>query len=202
LFATFKQMSLSLSSSFEPSNGTGGAALNDTLGVSYSVIYKSATTYKVNVTVSSSLSPYPVAFTAWVLTNGTEAAVYVSGQNYTRDSLYADAMVPISNDIAFPDEVNGGALSPYLHETTKGTATFGTTEIDVVNYAANSLPLSVSGCGETDTITAYSLQLGSIPSGSQQVLTSLSSVVTMQGPGPLGSGIETMTYQVVSLTPA
>jgi hypothetical protein len=194
-------MSYNLSSSFASANGGVNTALNVTLTESYNVIYKSATTYKVNVTTIGA-GPTPVTFTAWVLKNGTAVAIDDSGQNTTGSEaagLYELSMGAFSASIAVPSEVSSGVFSPYFHEATKGTATFGTTEMDVVNYSANTLPFSVSGCGETATITAYSFQLGDLPPGSQQLLTFSNAALNMQG--PLGSDSIAETIQLVSLTP-
>jgi hypothetical protein len=143
----------------------------------------------------------PGAFTAWVRTNGTAIAVDFSGQNMTgsqANDFYKALMLAFSGEIGITNELTSGALSPYLHQTTKGTATFGPTTMNVVNYAANSLPFTASGCGENQTITAYSLQTGSVPSSSQPLLTFLNMDVSFQG--PLGSGSIDETIQLVSVT--
>ena len=180
---------------FASINGT-----NSTVSESYTVLYSSATTYKVNMTLTE--DGYPsVNFTAWVLTNGTAFAVDLSGQNMTGQQAadnYPLLALGFSEEMGVASQAISGAYSPYLHETTSGTATFGPTTMNVVNYAAASLPFTVSACGETETFTAYSLQIGSATSGSQPILTDFTNALSSEG--PLGAASEYVTIQLVSVT--
>jgi hypothetical protein len=177
LFEVFRQMSLNFSANVPGQN----ASFTD----SYSVIYRSATTFKVNVSATLhgiSPSPFTMPFTTWVRTNGTVVAVEYSGQNMTGTSaaqFNMAYMAGFSGEMGYTD-LAASELAQFLHETTKGTATFGPTTMNVTDYAANSLPFSTSGCGQTATYTEYSLQVGSIPSSPLRLITFLSISVSTQ----------------------
>lgn len=163
---------------------------------SYSVIYKSATTYKVNVTWT--MGP---PFIAWVRTDGTLVAVYFMGQNMTGSqaaSIFSGAMGPFAYQISFVNQLNIYTSTLYFHATSQGTATFGPTTMSVTNYAANSLPETFSACGTTFSLTEFSLQVGNVPSGSLQLVTYVHENGTLQSSS--GSQSVEVTMRLISVT--
>jgi hypothetical protein len=179
---------------------SGGQNSNST--ASYTVIYKTATTYKVNITYSATTPPAPTEkFTAWVGTDGTVIAVMYSGLNMTGSmatSFFSGTVAPFMMEESFTSQQNVYTFSQYFHVTSQGTATFGPTTMTVTNYAANSLPLTFSECGTTATLTEYSLQLGSVPSSSVQLLTLMHLNGTFQTSS--GSSSVNFTVRLLSLT--
>lgn len=187
IFARFRQMSVSFASS------SGGQNIN--LTSSFIVIYRSSTTYKINVT-----SPMIGSFTAWVNQDGTVAAVYSNGQNMTgsqANNIFAPAMGPFAFGIAFREEMSIYTSSPYVHLASQGTATFGPTTMSVANYAPNSLPLTFTECGISVSLSEFSLQVGSLPAASLQMETFVHEKGTVQDSS--GTQSVDVTFKLISV---
>lgn len=176
------------------SDNSGGQSFNFTS--SYSVVYRSATTYKVNVT-SSAIG----TFTAWARTDGTVVAVWFMGQNMTGPQaadIFMGGMAPFASEMTFANQLDIYTSSLYFHVTTQGTANFGPTTMTVTSYAANSLPLSFSACGTTFSLTEFSLQVGNVPSSSLQLVTFVHANGTLQTSS--GSQSVNVTVRLISVT--
>lgn len=146
------------------SSTSGGTTTNTT--ASFNVIYRSATTIKVNTTFGSGANTERI--TAWILKNGTTLAVNLSGQNFTgttANGFITGAFAGFYQEIEVGQQQSffSGA-SQYFHSTGTSSVTIGANTVTVTNYAANSLPETVTACGSTATYTAFSLSIGT-PSG-------------------------------------
>lgn len=152
-------------------NGNGVDATYD-----YNVVLATATTYQVNVTVNSGATT--IHYTDYVLKNGTAAAVYYSGQNYTgyyASALFFTTMAPyyLGNVFASQDVFGALVASNLIHPTGASTLTLGPTEVMVTDYAPYTLPVSENQCGSSAYFTRFSLELGNVTGESLKLLTSM-----------------------------
>jgi hypothetical protein len=156
----------SLSAGF---NGTMNGKASD-LTFTYTVVYKSSTTYKVNL--NDVLNGKTRAYTIWDLTNGTVLALLLpNGKNDTGQVannlvLGVFSNLEILNTIALQS-----ADAFYFHSTGTSTVTIGTNSFPVTNYVTNTAPENLQGCSNSGsgTLNNYSVNLGT-PSGSSSEL--------------------------------
>jgi hypothetical protein len=165
---------------------------------SYTRVYASSTTYKVNIVSSEYVSPT----TMWLLKNGTILAINYVALNYT--GAAANAYYQSSRLFtAWGSELASGqqlattyASSSFFHSTGTSSVTLGPSTFTVTNYAANSLPEAIPDCsGGTNTVTTFGMSVGA-PSGSNYILPSY---VNMGGSETTGAGLTT-TYSITSQT--
>jgi hypothetical protein len=106
--------------------------------------------------------------TVWILKNGTTLAVNFAGQNFTGSTasgFITGAFAGFYQEIEVGQQQSfySGA-SQFFHSTGTSSVTIGANKVTVTNYAANSLPETVTACGSTSTYSAFSLSIGT-PSG-------------------------------------
>jgi hypothetical protein len=130
------------------------------------VIYRSATTIKVNNSFNSGTTSEQM--TLWILKNGTALAVNFAGQNLT--GIEANGFIT-GAFAGFYEEIDIGqqqsfyaGSSQYFHSTGTSSVTIGSNKVTVTNYALNSLPETVNSCGTISTYSAFTLSIGT-PSG-------------------------------------
>jgi trimeric autotransporter adhesin len=169
LIGNFSSMTLSFGET------AGGFTTNGT--IAYNVISSSSTTYKLGETVSatagtnlsSSKTSYTDNYTLWILKNGTVLAIDQGGNNISSSSYDAPVSALEFETIAQGD-VSELIQTPYFHASDTGSVTISGLSISYTDYAANSLPESISSCGNpTTTITQFSLRVGNL-SGVQHPL--------------------------------
>lgn len=143
---------------------SGGKTSNST--ATFNVIYRSATTIKVNNTFGSGTTSERI--TVWMLKDGTALAVNLAGQNFT--GAEANSFV-IGAFGGFYEEIGVGqqqsfysGAAQYFHSTGTSKVTIGSNTVTVTNYALNSLPETVNSCGTISNYTAFTLSIGT-PSG-------------------------------------
>jgi hypothetical protein len=131
---------------------------------SYSVVYVTSTTYKVDGDYATTKSHL---FTAWLLKNGTALAVNFGQGNDTGAQAANDVQTYFGEFTLVQGFLQEQSLYSNLFRSTgTSTVTIGTQTLTVTNYVALSLPETVQLCnGETDILTAYNLSEGT-PSGS------------------------------------
>lgn len=170
---------------------------------SYTAVSVNATTFKVvvhtNITMGSLKMPEDGTF--WVRTDGTVIAAQASVMGFAENStqsiaLYQGMMTPFATELTYGAQAGFYTSSNYFKQTGTGTASFGLTTMSVTNYAANSLPETISECGTSMTLNAYSLQLGAVPSSNLQILTMMHFGGTVEGTEM------DMTMSLISLTKA
>jgi hypothetical protein len=157
-------------------NGSSGSSTSSTgsfnFSESYTTNYASSTTYKVTVTEGSGAQNEVT--TVWVLKNGTALAIAITGdpQNITGSEaqefivgVFAGFTVQVQADAELTYYTNTG----FFHSTGTSTVSIGPTSVKVTNYAANTLPETVDECGQTTTLTAFTLSVGT-PSGASSPL--------------------------------
>jgi len=183
-------------------NVASGTA-SENLTESYTTVYASPTTFKVNV--ASAVNGENTTATVWILkSNGTALAIDEAGANLTG---------PIGQDMViglfagFSAEVEAGAqlstyaASQYFHSTGTASVTLGTSTFTVTEYAANTLPETVSSCSlAPTTLTSFALAVGTPKGSSYELVTSMTF-----GESSTSGGVTTTTdvsVQVVSLTVA
>jgi hypothetical protein len=136
---------------------------------SYSTINVSSTTYKDN---NTSIAPgESVVYTAWVLKDGTAVAVDLEGSNVTGSEAQGALTAAFAG---FALQVQAAAINLFtasnnFHSTGTSTVSIGPTAVTVTTYAANTLPETVTNCGTSTTLTAYSFSVGT-PQGTNSSL--------------------------------
>jgi len=142
---------------------------SNTFTSSYTTVYASATTFKVSIVSSD----YPSAFTMWLLKNGTIAGINYAGSNYTgaaANQYYQGSRLfkAWGTMLVFGQQLTTDYIqdAAYFHSTGTSPVTIGTNTFTLTNYAANSLPETVSVCsGASTTLTTASMSIG-MPNGS------------------------------------
>jgi hypothetical protein len=194
LVSTFSGMQLR----YNLTSGTQQSNLTE----SYTRVYASATTYKVTVTSSIGSQVTPPE-TAWILKNGTVLAINVAGQNLTgptAQTMIVGLFAGFSAEVQAGSQLSTYTASQYFHTTGTSSVTIGSSTFAVTNYAANTLPQTITSCppGTTTTLTNYKLSVGT-PNG-----TSYKVVTYMQIAGSSTSNGQTSNFnyviQIVSLT--
>jgi len=183
LFGSYSSMSVTFSEA-----STGIAYVSQTFtsydtsveGVSsvstnYSLLYTSSTTYKVAITESQGESGLNA--TAWVLRSGTAVAYDYLGQNITgpeATGLFDGLMTPFFFEVESSLLVQ--TLTPSNNTLTAGQTMgrLGSATVSLVNYTAESLPVTIPICGGSLTLSRDTVQLGMVRSGVEPLLASLS----------------------------
>jgi len=187
---------------FKISMTINGTTTNSTL--SYQVTSPSAGIYNVNVSIGSSLASGIVVSSAFSVDSNNDtvlsASEVISNQSITLPKSEAKSDFDSMMSLFGLEETYGGELglytsSAYFHSTGTAPMTFGTTTFPVTTYVANSLPTTVSACGITNTITAYTLKVGAPPGTSLQFITYLNLAIS-------SPQSENITFQLVSMTVA
>ena len=143
-----------------------GASL--TFTSSYTTVYASATTFKVSLVSSD----YPSAFTMWLLRNGTIAGINYAGSNYTGSAAIqyyqgSRFFTAWGTMLVFGQQLTTDYIydTAYFHSTGTSPTTIGANTFTLTNYAANSLPETVTTCsGASITLNTASMSIGT-PSG-------------------------------------
>lgn len=138
---------------------------------SYNTVYTSASTYKVNITYSTSGETGSTL--AWILKNGTIVAADVSGYNVTGSEAQDFAVgifAGFIEQIEVDSQLSQNTVSTYFHSTGTSTVTIGNVSMQVTTWAANTLPETTNVCGVTSTITAFSLEVGTPPGASSPLV--------------------------------
>jgi hypothetical protein len=182
-------------------NITSGTSQTN-LTESYTRVYASATTYKVTVSSSANGQTTPPE-TAWILKDGTVLAVNVAGTNITgspAQQMIVGVFAGFSAEVQAGNQLSTYTANQYFHTTGTSSVTIGSSTFPVTNYAANTLPQTITDCitGATTNLTAYKLSVGT-PSG-----TSYKVVTYMQLAGSSTSNGQPVNFnyviQIVSLT--
>jgi hypothetical protein len=186
------------------SGTSNGTAFN--LTASYNVIYASGSgasrVYKVavNETGSSGSSSSITAETAtvWLRANGSVIATEYAGANLTgmEATLGASLFYGFVTQLPTYNNIQEYTSSTYVHKVNTTSATFGPTTMTVTNYAANSLPETVTTCSGTVTLQSFALQTGAVPGTSLSLLTKESLTATSNG------STDTFVLRLLSVTKA
>jgi hypothetical protein len=97
-------------------------------------------------------------------------------------------------ETVYSNELNVYTNSAYFKNEGTSTMTFGTVSFPVTTYGLNSPNETFSECGITDTITAYTLQVGTPPG------TSLEFITYMNFSGISNGSSANFTFKLVSMT--
>ena len=165
---------------------------------SYSVVYVSSTTYKVEGDYVATKSHQ---YTAWFLKNGTALAVYIGNHNDTGAAAASDVQTYFGEFASVQGFLQEQSLYSNLFRANgTSTVTIGTETFTVTNYVALKLPETIQLCnGETDSLTAYMLSEGT-PSGSTLELptyTNIAGSSTLNGTTtPFGFTIQITAFTV------
>ncbi len=179
---------------FRISGTFNGTTSNDTLG--YMITSSSGGIYNGNITETAAGTTISYAFSVDSNNNSVLSVTYFG-------STFKGAEAKTFFDGTFAlfglEYTYGGALglytsSSYFHSTGAASMTFGTTTFQVTTYVANSLPETINACGESSTLTDYTLGVGTPPGTSLQFITYLHVA------GTDSSGTFDDTFQLVSMT--
>jgi len=180
-------------------NLTSGAS-QTSLTEAYNRVYASSTTYKI--TITSNEGGQNTTQTAWILKDGTVLAIEEAGTNLT-GSIAQDMVIGLF--AGFAAEVQAGSqlstytASQYFHSTGTMSVTIGTNTFTVTNWAANTLPQTITSCTGTSTnLTAYKLSVGTPKGTSYAVVT----YMQLAGSSTVNGQPESFSYiiQIISLT--
>jgi hypothetical protein len=180
-------------------NGTSdGKALNLTEG--YNVLSSSSSQISVNVTYVGNVTEN---IGAVIFANGTLASITMNGQTIPESygNEYAIGLFAgFIFEVDYVDSLNNFTQILQFHVAGTSTANIGSVSFPVTTYAANSLPVTTSTCGGSDTLTAFSLTAGT-PSGATLPLVTSA---TLAGSGNSEGSTSTydITVQVTGLTVA
>ena len=177
------------------------ASTPTSLTESYTRIYASPTTYKISIT--SNLGGQNATQFAWFLKDGTVLAIDESGTNIT--GTIAQQMV-VGLFAGFAAEVQAGSqlstytAGQYFHTTGTSSVTIGSNTFTVTNWAANTLPQTITSCpaGTTTNLTAYKLSVGAPKGTSYDVVT----YMMLAGSSTVNGQPQSFSYviQIISLT--
>jgi hypothetical protein len=144
---------------------SAGQTFNET--ATYTTIYASATTYKVNMTETLNGSA-ALTSTIWILKNGTALAVDYGGYNVTgaeSSGMELGFFAGFAAEADAASQISMYTASGYFHSTGTSSVTIGSATFPVTTYAANSLPETINNCGDVLVLNTYSLSIGT-PTGS------------------------------------
>jgi hypothetical protein len=136
------------------------------LDFSYTVTYKSSTTYKVNLNIVLNGKSHP--YTLWDLSNGTVLALLAPNGVNSTGSAASNTVLGYFYDLeALYTLALQSTNAAYFHPTGTSTVTIGTNSFTVTNYVANTTPETIQGCSNSGygSVSNFNVNLGT-PSGS------------------------------------
>ena len=171
------------------------------LDFGYTVVYKTPTTYKVNLNID--LNGKSRAYTLWDLSNGTVLALLAPNGVNSTGSAASNTVLGYFSDLETLDTIalqsNNAA---YFHSTGNSTVKIGTNSFMVTDYALNTAIETIQGCSNSGSasLSTYTASLGA-PSGSSFELVVSANFV---GSFTDASGTTTVNYayQLTALTVA
>lgn len=179
-----------------PFNGTTRTIID-----SYQVVSTSAsgalTTYNVNLT--SAGEGYTSAYASWVQSNGNVLAAESTndwGENITgqaAQAVFLSVMTPFVTESTI-----GATAQLYTGSVSNGTLTqtYGPTTMQITSYSITSLPQTYNSCGVSQTVTAFAMYRGQVPS------TTLSLITFLHFEGTSNGQSEDFTVRVLSIIAA
>ena len=209
LLSVYSAMSLQYNetSSSSSSSTSTPSSVNFTLAESFSTVYVSSTTYKINMNFSETTGGQTdnAGYTVWVLKSGTIVAVYVpsAGPVYGNTTGAQAAAQGPAIFAGFIAQVEANQAlgtytdQSYFHSTGTSSVAIGPTKVTVTNYVADSLPETMNFCdGSSSTLTSYALSVGTPPGASGPLVT-----YELFGGSSVGANGQTSTFeQVIQVT--
>ncbi|MDA4133981.1 MAG: hypothetical protein OK441_00220 [Thaumarchaeota archaeon] len=200
LLSAYSAMTIQASGSSSTSGTSSSSPTTYSYSESYTTNYVSATTYKVTINFAEGSNN--VVYIVWLLKDGTAVAVDVSGFNITGSSAQESligAFAGFELQLQADAEINAYTTTSFFHSTGTSTVSVGPTMVSVTNYAANSLPETVTSCtGSPTTLTAFSFSVGT-PQGTSAPLVTNENI---SGSDVISGQTTTFNYvlQVTSIT--
>ena len=181
LFSSYSEMGVSFlidssgAQSISLSYTTYITTLNGTsmVGETYSVVYASPTTYKVDITENQSGTTLDA--TAWILKDGTVVAYSYLGQNLTgseASGIFQGLMSPFIYEADYEAIVQPFTSGGGVQTAGLASSQIGQTTVALTNYSAD-LPLTIQVCGGSFTLSSYAVQTGSVQGVTAPLLTLL-----------------------------
>jgi hypothetical protein len=168
---------------------------------SYTEAYASATTFKVNmVNVEAGQNQ---TTTAWISRDGTVLAIDEAGTNVTgaiAQELVVGLFAGFSAEVEAGSQLSTYTATQFFHTTGTSSVTIGSNTFTVTNWAANTLPQTITSCppGTSTNLTAYKLSVGTPKGSSYDIVTYMQIAGTSTSNGQ-SANID-YVIQVVSLT--
>lgn len=178
-------------------NGTSDGNSLD-LTESYNVVSSSSSQITVNLTYQGNFTENMGVV---LNTNGTVSSLTINGTSIPSSYGSAEAVGLFTGfifEIDYVDSLSNFTQAIQFHVTGTSTVTIGSVIIPVTTYGANSLPVTTSTCGGTDTLTAFSLTAGT-PSGAELPLVT-SATLAGSGNNDGVSSTYDISVQVIGLT--
>lgn len=149
--------------------------LTDNTTGSYTTVYDSATTYKIDLTYTSNGQSTPA--TLWIQKSGSLVAVDEGGQNITgalSSEIVTAYFAGFAAEAAAATQIGAYTSSSYFHSTGTSSVTVGSNTLTVTNYAINTSGETFTPCGASPiALTSYSLSVGTPSGSSTPVVTSM-----------------------------
>ncbi|HUI01127.1 MAG TPA: hypothetical protein VLX56_05815 [Nitrososphaerales archaeon] len=182
-------------------NLTSGSSVEN-LTEAYTRIYASSTTYKVSI--ASVVSGHNTTATAWIQKDGTVLAIDEAGVNITgstAQTMIVGLFAGFSAEVQAGNELSTYTAASFFHTTGTSSVTIGSTSFKVTNWAANTLPETITSCppGTTTDLSTYKLSVGAPPGTTYQLVT----LIEIAGSSTTGGGAPTefnYSIQLVSFT--
>jgi hypothetical protein len=184
---------------FKVTDVVNGTAQNDT--INYQVITTAGNLYTANFTLSTAgavesgqavVDVNALTVQSITVSFGGASQTFTGSQAKT---FFDTFMALFGLEVTYNSRVGVFTDPAYFHSTGTSTVTFGTISFPVTTWVPNNVPFSFNDCGVTDTITSYTLQVGSPPGTSLTFITYLNIATT-------SPTVENVTFQLVSLTVA
>jgi len=194
MFADYSEMAVHFNGTVD-GNGVDAA-------YNYTVVSQDPQAFRVNVT--STYVGYAVHFVDYLWRNGTAAASYFDGQNYTGAEglpIFLLSMAPyvVANAFGSEQGILGQLQSlGAIHPVYAGTVELGPTLANVTTYVPSFLPLAQKTCGISYDITALSAQVGTIPEEPLRLITAMSVAGSFSASG-VSESLD-VSVQVTSVT--
>ena len=140
--------------------------------LTYSVVYESPTTFKVNInhTVNSKSN----SATVWIFKNGTILAAERGGKNYTGSTATNFVLGHFSDlNLLYSFATQESTITSYFRSAGTSTVSIGTSSFTVTDYVENAAGETVQVCNEgTAVLDTYSVYLGTPTGSSLEMITS------------------------------
>jgi hypothetical protein len=162
------------------------------------------TTYKVNVNTRFNATMVET-IVAWVQSNGNVPEVEFSfgGYSYNQTTGAAETflglMTPFIVETTFVNEITTYTTGQF-YQTGTSSATFGSLTIPLKVYGASNLPITMSGCGYTDVVHAFSMEYGTVPGTSLTLVTNIH--VNATDTTAYGTSTDDTTIQIIWVSKA
>lgn len=171
-----------------------GSNVNTTL--SFTLVYVSPTTFKVNAAITNTTGSYPA--TIWLQKTGVVTALYYKQHNYTNSARVTQFLVNLLNPLEMYHQFGTQLVNStsYFHSTGTSSTTIEGNTFQVTSYTSNSPNVVIPPCGGISyALTTYTLSVGTPTGSSYEIIPHMDIAGT--DTVTTGSGTQTATFDYV-----